>query len=192
MPRENVAHTLIGDVGELHALKRAHDPALALGRRKSHQPRRVGEVLGRGQVIVEPDRVREVTDAPLDGERLAHRIVPQYAHLAARDLGQPEHHQDGGGLAGPVGAEQAEDLAFADIEINVVNDGGAPVALGQAARRDDVVGHRRPNLTTAPTMISNAAAMMPTPAMPQTVEVTTCTRTCEDAVSPREDARKVV
>ena len=118
--------------------------------------------------------------------------MPKDPHLATRNLGEPEHHQDGGGLAGPVGAKQSEDLAFGDIEINVVDDGGAPVALGQAARRDDVFGHRRPNLTTAPTMISSAAAMMPTPAMPQTVDVTTCTRTCEDAVSPREDARKVV
>ena len=52
------AHTLVGNVSKLHALKCAQDPALALRCRETHQPRRVGEVLGRGQVIIKPDRVR--------------------------------------------------------------------------------------------------------------------------------------
>src|SRR5690606_40583634 len=37
----------------------------------------VAKILARGQVIVEPDAVRQITDTCLDTQRLAHRIHPQ-------------------------------------------------------------------------------------------------------------------
>ena len=117
-------------------------------------------------MVVEADRVGQIADPALDLERLAHRIVAEHADAAVRDLGQAEHHQDGRGLAGAVRPEQAEDLAARDRERDAVHGRGAAVALGEALRLDDGVAHRRPNLATAPTMISSAIAMMPTPTMP--------------------------
>src|SRR2546430_6627577 len=129
---------------------------------------------------------------PLDRQRLPHRIVPEHPRLTGRYVGQAQQHQDGGGLAGAVRAQEPEDLAAPDGERHVVDGGRTPVALGEILRLDDGLAHRRPNLATAPTMTSNATPMIPAPAMPQMVEVVTVMRKLEVADSPRELARRVV
>ena len=48
--------------------------------------------------------------------RLALGIVPEHPRLAFGEIGQPEQHQDGGGLAGAVGAEQPTKF---DLVINL-------------------------------------------------------------------------
>src|SRR5262249_45826938 len=161
------------------------DPRLALFPVEADEPRRVAQILGSRELIVEADHVRQVADAALDRQRLARRIEPEHAHLAAGNFGQAEQHQDGRGLAGAVRPEQTEDLTAPDRERDVVDGDGLPVGLGEAARLDDdVSAHRRPNLATAPTMTSSATPMMPTPAMPHMVEVVTVTRKVVEADSP--------
>ncbi len=60
---------------------------------------------------------------------------------------QAEQQLDGGGLAGAVGAEQAEDFALVDLEVEGVEGGlllAAPevaVDLGEASGFDDGIGH---------------------------------------------------
>ena len=67
------------------------------------------------------------------------------------------------------------------------------VVFGEVLGLDDgILGHRRPNLATAPTMTRSATPMMPTPAMPHIVEVVTVTRNVLEADSPRAEARIVV
>ena len=112
---------LVGHLVELHALERRGDLPLALGSRDADQARRVAQVVGGGEVVVEADRVRQIADAALDRERLARRVVAEHARGAGRDLAQAEQHQDGGGLAGAVRAEQAENLAARDRERDVVD-----------------------------------------------------------------------
>ena len=80
-------------------------------RPKPDQARRVAQIVGGGEVVVEADLIGQIANPALDRERLAHRIMAEHARLAVRDVAQAEQHQDGGGLAGAVGAEQAEDLA---------------------------------------------------------------------------------
>src|SRR5262249_45132093 len=147
---------------------------------------------GGGQIIVEADGIRQIADVPLDRERLALGIVPEHPRLPFGEIGQPEQHQDRGGLARAVGAEQPENLAARDLEAPVIDGRGAVVALREPLRLDDVFVHRRPNLATAPTSTSSAIAMMPTPAAPHTVEVASVMRNWPDALSPppREEARK--
>ena len=158
---------------------------------KAHQAGGVGEVFDRGHAVVEADGVGQIADPALDRERLAHGVAPHHPHLAVRDVGEAEHHQDGRGLAGAVRPQQAERLAPQDVEIDAVDDDARAVALGEAPRGDDGLAHRRPNLATAPTISSSAAPMTPTPTMPQVVEVPTDMRNWVEAFSPREAARIV-
>src|SRR5262249_15532273 len=150
-----------------------------------------GEVLGRRQMVIEADRVWQITDPTLDRERFAHRIAIQHADGAGAHVGQAQYHQDSGSLARAVRPEQAEELATVYRARDAVHGDGLAVALGQTTDIDDRVAHRRPNLATAPTRINSATAMMPAPTIPHMVEVETATRNCCDVDSPREEAVKV-
>src|SRR4051794_5059013 len=127
-------------------------------------------------MVVKTDRVGEIADTALDGERLAQGIVSGDGDLSFGLLGEAQHHEDGGGFAGAVGAEQPEHLAFFYREVQSVDGNRLAVALGDAFERDDRFRHRRPNLLTAPNITSSAAAMTPRPATPQRVEVSTVMR----------------
>src|ERR1700730_13281740 len=184
---------LVGKFAEPDPLDRVGDALLALGEAKADQARGVAQVIGSGEVIVKANRVRQITDAALDRERLARGIKTEHAHLAAGDFGQAEQHQDGRRLARAVGAEETENLPAPDSERDVVDGNRRAVAFGKARGLDDgILVHRRPNLATAPTMMRSATPMIPTPAMPHIVEVVTVTRNVLEADSPRAEARSVV
>ena len=193
MPREKVATRLSADFGKTHALERVGDPFFALVFLESDQTGGVAQIIGSGHLIIKADRIGQITNPALDRKRFARRIEPEHAHFAAGNIGQPEQHQDRGGLARAVRAEEPENLSAPDGEGDVIDRDRAPVGLGQAFRLDnDVRAHRRPNLATAPTITSKATPMMPTPAIPHIVEVVTVTRKVVDANSPRAAARTVV
>src|SRR5262249_27624774 len=118
--------------------------------------------------------------------------MAEHPRGAGGNLGEPEQHEDGRGLAGAVRAEQTEDLAAPHRERHVVDGARAVVALGEPLRVDDDVAHRRPNLATAPTSTSSETAMMPMPVTPHSVDVVTPTRKVADALSPRAVARRLV
>ena len=96
------------------------------------EPGRVAQVLATGHVAVEADAVGHVADAALDLERAARRVEPDDPGLPGGRLGQAEEHEDRRRLARAVLAEQAEDLAGADLEVEVVDRDEVAVALGQA------------------------------------------------------------
>src|SRR5262245_15138933 len=172
--------------------ERLFDLVLALGTIEPHQPRGVAQVLGGAEIVIEADLVGQVADPALHRERFAHRVMATDADLPVRDLGQAQHHQDGGGLAGAVRTEQPENLALRHRERNAVDDSRSVVALGEIVRLDDVATHRRPNHTTAPIITSSAPPISAMPTMPHIVEVVTATRNDCDADSPRDAARTVV
>ena len=193
MPREKVPTRFVREVREPDLVERGRDSLLAVHRLEADQPRRIAQIVGGGELIVEADRVGQIADAALDRERLARRIEPEHAHLAAGYFGQSEQHQDGGRLPRAIGPEQPEYFPALDAERDVIDRGRAAIGLGEAVGLDDdVPAHRRPNLATAPTMTRSATPMMPTPAMPHMVEVVTVTRKVAEADSPRAEARTVV
>ena len=187
---------LVRDFREAHARQRVRDALGPFPQRQAHQLRGVGEILHRGEIVVEADGVGQIADTPLDLQRRARRIVAEHADMAGRNFGQAQHHQDRGGLAGAVGPEQAEHLAALDGEADGIDRIRAAVALGEIpSPDDDVMGrdifvpdiaHRRPNLATAPSINSSATPITPAPAMPHTVEVATVMRNWLEALSPRE------
>src|SRR5581483_9096623 len=157
------------------------------------QPRRVAQIVGRREVVVKADRIREITDPPLDRKRLPRRIKSEHADLAGGNFRQAEHHQNCSRLAGAIGPKQAKNLAASHPKRNVIDGEGRPIAFGEAISLDHGIGdHRRPNLATAPTITKSATPMMPTPAIPHMVDVVTVTRKLVDADSPRAEARMVV
>ena len=193
MPREKVPTFFSATSARPTRASAAPMRSLRMRLGNAHQPRRVVQIIGRGHVVVEADRVRQIADQALDRERLAHRVMPEYASLPGADVAQAEQHQNRGGLAGAVGAEQAEDFARADIEVDAIDGDRRAIALGEAFGLDDRGdAHRRPKRTTAPTMMSSAAPMMPTPATPHMVEVVTVTRKFAVPFSPLVDAESVL
>src|SRR5690606_13601505 len=182
------ADTLVGDVFEPHACKRIADPLGCLGAFQPHQPCGIGEVLAGAEVVVEADLVGQVSNAGLDRQRLAQRIEPVDAHAAFAGLGEAQQQQDRRCLARAVGPEKTEDLALADLEVDVIHRDKAAIALGQPPGLDDA-GHRRPYLEMPKASTTTAAAMTPSPVTPHSVDVSTVTRKLALSEAPSPLAR---
>ena len=92
------------------------------------------------QVAGQRDRVEDHADALLGvrplraGEQLAGRA--EHARRAAVGCDEAEKGLDGGGLAGPVLADEAHDLALADVKVDALQ-GEALVVLGKPVRADE-------------------------------------------------------
>src|ERR1700704_2150918 len=120
---------LVDHVREPDMDERVVDPPLALGSIQSDEPRGVAHIVGRAEIVIEADLVGQIADPAFDRERLPHGIVAEHAGLPIRDVAQAEQHQDSGGLAGAVRAEQPENLPARDVERDALDDGGPVVAL---------------------------------------------------------------
>ena len=73
-------------------------------------------------------------------------VAAQDPHAPAGGAGQAQDHADGRGLARAVAAQEAEDSALGDAQVQVVHDCAVLVALGQAPGgqgREDGGAHRR-------------------------------------------------
>ncbi len=127
------AHTSIDHVSEPDLIEQVLDPFRCVRFAKAVEARRVPQVLASRRVVVEPDVVGQVADPTFHRQRVAPRVETIDTCRAAARLGQAEQHQDGGGLAGAVGAEQPEDLATADLQRQRVDGRAIAVALGEIA-----------------------------------------------------------
>jgi hypothetical protein len=98
------------------------------------------EELGDGQPRVERRGLERDPDPVLDRVRVARGIDPEDARLAG--IGRPEALQDldRRRLPRPVGAEEPEDLAAADLEVDPVDGVRRPVRLPQRANGDHWLG----------------------------------------------------
>ena len=79
MPREKVSTRLSATSLKSDMRERCLDLLFALLGFEPDQPRGVAKIVGSAEVVVEADRVGQIADAPLDRERLAHRIVAEHA-----------------------------------------------------------------------------------------------------------------
>jgi hypothetical protein len=89
------------------------------------------EGLPDGEIVDERDGLELNADALFDGPGVARNIDAEDADGAGGRLAEALDHFEGGGLAGAVGSEDAEDLPFFDGEGDAVNGYGVLVALGQ-------------------------------------------------------------
>ena len=87
-----------------------------------HAAAQVGEVaqgLLAGEVAVERELTGQEADPAPHGQAVAAAVQAEHGGPAGRGPDEVEQHADGRGLAGAVGAEVAEDVACADLEVEI-------------------------------------------------------------------------
>ena len=85
------------------------------------------------QVFPEAEALGHVPDLALDLLALGDHVVAEAGAAALVGAEQPAEHADERRLAAAVRAEEAADLAAADLQIDVIDDRAAAEALGHAA-----------------------------------------------------------
>ncbi len=208
------ADEVVGAAGQADLAEDLVDGGRRLVTAEAVEPRRVAEVLASGHPLVEADGIGQVADPPLDLARLPGGIEAHDLGLAVGRLGEAEQHEDGRGLAGPVLAEEPEDLARVDREVEVVDRGQRPVLLRQPPRPDDRGGtvrggrrlgafrldewrglrpaHRRPNRRKVHSSPIRTMAMSPIPMMPHSSEVSIVIRISVEVLATGAVALNVV
>ena len=81
------------------------------------QARHVEKILPSADVFVKTRILGQVADARLYLEGFAGGIKSADGYATGCRLGQPNEHQDRGGLSGAIGTEETEDLTFLDGEV---------------------------------------------------------------------------
>src|SRR5207245_8179532 len=101
--------------------------------------RREGEVLGRGEVVVQAQALRHVPDPPPGAAR---RRLAEEPYLAARGAQQAEQQPDQGGLPGAVRPEEADHLARVHLQVDLVHRHEVPEGAGHRDGLGGQPGHR--------------------------------------------------
>ena len=128
-------------VGQAHQIQALLDPRLtdALDAGGNAQ------VVAAAEVRVEVGRLKGGADPGTCGDEIPGLGCAEEPEAPARRVDDAHEHPDGGGLAAPVGAQEAEDLALLDGDGDLVHrkhrvGATGAVALGELERFDD--GHR--------------------------------------------------
>ena len=117
------------DDGQPPGARQRGDPVLA------HVPAQAREVLqhvGPRELVVELEVARQVADPPARGEH----VGAEHLGAAGGRARQAQQHPHRRALARAVGAEEAEDLAVADLEVEVEDAAPGPVVLRQLLGAD--------------------------------------------------------
>ena len=88
---------------------------------------------------IEPEVSGKITDAFFDAVAVAPAIEPEGLGAAARGANETEERADRGGLARAVWAEESEDLAAGDAQVDPFDAHSRAVTFTQSVRDDDVV-----------------------------------------------------
>ena len=101
----------------------------------------VGDRLGARQAVVQVELTGQIPDAPVDGDRVDGRLDAEDHRPAGGWPDQVQQDPHRRRLAGAVGAKEAEDLAFGDVEVQFRDAPMGAIGLGQSLDLDDG-GHR--------------------------------------------------
>ncbi len=137
-----VLRQAIGGSGEPRHRERLRNPALALRPGDEVEPGREQQVLVAGEIAVGGEKLGHIADAGADLPGFASQIATGDAGVPARRRQECRQHLDQRRLARTVRADQAENLARADLEVDMVH-GNLPIeGLGQGRRLDQQVRRR--------------------------------------------------
>src|SRR6266446_5492125 len=100
------------------------------------------QVLRDGQIVVEAEILRHITDALANAFRIGVYVQPLDRGGTAAERQQAGEHFDDGGLSAAVGAQETEDFAFFDAEADVVDGGEVAEAAHKVLRGDGGVSGR--------------------------------------------------
>ena len=164
------ADPLAAPPGQADPLQQLGDAPGQLGAAEAGQAAVEVEQLGAGRPLLEAEVLGQVAD-PAAGGRLGRRPAEDQ-RLPAGGPDQAEQDLHGGGLAGPVGPEEAEHLPGLDGQGQVVEGDPGPEGLAQAGRgdrRDRAAGpgDRPPPGQPRLSATSCASSEPSTPATPQ-------------------------
>ena len=98
------------------------------------------DCLGDPEPVGQPGALQLAADLLSQPVGVPDRVQAQHPDLTRVLAPQPLEDLDRRGLAGTVGADETEDLAVMDGEVEVVDDGPAVVSLGEPADGDDRLG----------------------------------------------------
>ena len=101
------------------------------------QVREVGDGVGAGQAVVQVELARQVADPPMDRDRVDGRLDAEHRGPAAGRTDEVEQDPHRRRLARAVGSEEPEDLALADLEVEVDDAAVRAVRLREALGLDD-------------------------------------------------------
>ena len=96
--------------------------------------------LGDPEPVGQPGVLQLAADLRAQPVGVADRVEPEHPDVTRVLAPQALEELDRRGLAGAVGADQAEDLAVMDVEVEVVDDRAAVVGLGEPTNGDDRLG----------------------------------------------------
>lgn len=137
-----------GEGVELDHRQRALDPFLHVGLAHAADAEGKGQVLGHGHVREQRIVLEHHADVALVRRDIVDRATGQEDFAGGGGFETGQHHQ-AGGLAGPGGAEQGEEFALANVQVEILHDEGlAVVALLHATEADQYIaalslGHNR-------------------------------------------------
>jgi hypothetical protein len=126
----------VGGIAQLEPLEQVDGAPADLADVHVVEPADEDEVLASGQVAVDRGELAGQPDDPAKRARVAHDVVA--GHGGPATVGREEGRQDPdrGRLAGSVRAEQAEDRALLDAQVDAGQGVHVAVRLGQAHRFD--------------------------------------------------------
>jgi hypothetical protein len=128
-------HRAVGEFGQLEYLGEFGAPLAGSGRAQPVQPPREQQVLPSGSRRVRPAELSDISDPPPHQRRVPPDVRPgdeRGARVGGQQRGEDAH---GRGLAGTVGAEQPEDLALGDGQVDPAD------GLDGLARYPEVPAH---------------------------------------------------
>ena len=129
--------------------KRSSSSAARVRAARAREPRQAAEhheVLGAGEHVVDGGGLAGEADPLLDALGIADDVDAGDDGGAGVGAGEGREHVDGRRLAGAVGAEEREDLAAGDLEVETVEDDLASERLSQAPDVDGGGCHRMASL----------------------------------------------
>jgi sortase A len=124
------------------------------------------DVLGDGEVVVEPGGRTEQGDVAADRTTVAPQVDAEDGGLAPHDGQQPGDGPQQGGLAGAVGPAQEHDLPGVGVEIDASKGGETAQEADRGAEADDGVHgdrgkrYRRPSLPSKTTVIGGIGRLL--------------------------------
>ncbi len=124
------------EAGQLHQVEHLGDPGLDVGVRNLLTAEAEGDVLVDRQVGKESVVLEDRVDVPLV-RREPGDVAALELDLTRGRLLEPADHPEGRGLAAAGRTEEAEELALADLEVDMVDGEEARLRVGLAHRRRD-------------------------------------------------------
>ncbi len=130
-----------GPLGELDEVEQLVGPLVDQLARQAEVASVDQHVLPHGELVVERVLLGNDPEAGADRRPIFHRVTTEDAKITTCRRRYAAEHAHGGGLPGPVRAEEAERFTLEKIKVDPVHRGEAAESLRQASGANQYLGH---------------------------------------------------